>query len=555
MWGNIILEVSFLTNFHTNFNNSRSDVLIHLIQWQYWWWFWFSYWWGLYFLLFLRIFKFRSLKFQPKIVTSYRPHGKWGDLLICAIPISWCINIISNSNFILKMIEWQAESSLFTLRVRGRQWYWIYKYDLKTVTDLVTIPKNVGRNKWCIYTPNDLLVSDDYLHILQLRVHNKWIKRYWSEFAEKTLKDYNFNLVSINLEKNIHAENQKIEFLKNENLAQINNISIGCNLIKKNYYNNLFFQKNYFLKNKLRGNLDKSFSSDIFVKMPLFSTTKFIKAYWNLLSNNLNFKFEACSNNYYLFNHGNVLEITRWTKRAQGTNNPCRLLKYPAGTKSLKLFGFRFNKNNFNVSNKPAASNNYLVLKQKRYKPLKLVTAKIKYIRNSETTRNSNSIKYSGKTILLNNSIFKNDDSNISLQYKLIKKNKQQIENTPSTLWKRLLRTKRTLVLPAHVNITAITNSYDVIHSWFIPGIGLKLDCVPGRATHHVLHIDNVGFYYGQCAEICGRYHHHMPIRMCALPFEHFLMWWHTFGLSKLLYVGTDQRRYVKDYNLRKYIW
>jgi hypothetical protein len=32
------------------------------------------------------------------------------------------------------------------------------------------------------------------------------------------------------------------------------------------------------------------------------------------------------------------------------------------------------------------------------------------------------------------------------------------------------------------------------------------MDCVPGRSTHHVLFIDSVGFYYGQCAEICGRF-------------------------------------------------
>lgn len=59
---------------------------------------------------------------------------------------------------------------------------------------------------------------------------------------------------------------------------------------------------------------------------------------------------------------------------------------------------------------------------------------------------------------------------------------------------------------------------------------------MPGRATHHTMYIDNVGLYYGQCAEVCGRYHHHMPIRVCALPFEHFLVWWHTFALPKFLF-------------------
>jgi cytochrome c oxidase subunit 2 len=51
------------------------------------------------------------------------------------------------------------------------------------------------------------------------------------------------------------------------------------------------------------------------------------------------------------------------------------------------------------------------------------------------------------------------------------------------------------------------------------------MDCVPGRSTHHSFYVDTVGFFYGQCAEICGRYHHHMPIRLCMLPFEHFFVW------------------------------
>ena len=123
---------------------------------------------------------------------------------------------------------------------------------------------------------------------------------------------------------------------------------------------------------------------------------------------------------------------------------------------------------------------------------------------------------------------------NATRHYRMIRKYKNRYELANLFLSKRLLRTKRTLVLPAHVNITAITNSYDVIHAWFIPGLGLKMDCIPGRATHHTFYIDNVGFYYGQCAEICGRYHHHMPIRLCALPFEQFVVWWQSKGLPRL---------------------
>jgi hypothetical protein len=93
----------------------------------------------------------------------------------------------------------------------------------------------------------------------------------------------------------------------------------------------------------------------------------------------------------------------------------------------------------------------------------------------------------------------------------------------------RLLHVDNLLILPTHTNLTIITNSYDVVHSWFVPGLGLKMDCVPGRSTHHSLYIRTPGFYYGQCAEICGRLHHHMPIKVCFLPLDHFFVWWNHF--------------------------
>lgn len=78
----------------------------------------------------------------------------------------------------------------------------------------------------------------------------------------------------------------------------------------------------------------------------------------------------------------------------------------------------------------------------------------------------------------------------------------------------RLLRIKTFIFLPTNVNMTVITTSTDVVHSWFIPNLGLKMDCVPGRMTHHTFFFRIPGVYYGQCAEICGRQHHHMPIKL-----------------------------------------
>lgn len=57
----------------------------------------------------------------------------------------------------------------------------------------------------------------------------------------------------------------------------------------------------------------------------------------------------------------------------------------------------------------------------------------------------------------------------------------------------------------------------------YISGLDIKLGCVPGYSTCHTIFINHTGFYYSQCAKICD--HHHIPIRVCALPFEHFLIW------------------------------
>lgn len=87
----------------------------------------------------------------------------------------------------------------------------------------------------------------------------------------------------------------------------------------------------------------------------------------------------------------------------------------------------------------------------------------------------------------------------------------------------RLISTHNALILPTNVNITVITNSFDVVHSWFVPGLGLKFDCVPGRSTHYTLRINKPGIYLGHCAEVCGRFHHHMPIKIISLPLPQFL--------------------------------
>jgi hypothetical protein len=68
--------------------------------------------------------------------------------------------------------------------------------------------------------------------------------------------------------------------------------------------------------------------------------------------------------------------------------------------------------------------------------------------------------------VLIKNKFFNTiSEKNATINYKLLKKNKKHNDVVSVPLAKRILRTKRTLVLPAHINITVITNSYDVVHS------------------------------------------------------------------------------------------
>jgi len=572
MWGNISTEASYQLNFNTGFSTTRSDVLVHLAQWQYWWWFWFAFIWCFYYLLSSRIIRYRVLKMKPKIYTSYRPHGKWGDFIAAVIPGLWVLNILTNSNFILRLIEWQNESSLFTVRIRARQWYWIYKFELKNIVDILVSPKNLGYNRWLLNTFGDLTVSDNYLHILNLRAQNKWIKGYWNILANNYSK---VNQQNINLTQEFYKfsnYNKNSIFLDNVIIKKNSKFSFNFINFKNNnknfffnsfFYNNINFKKYFSQINdtNLLFNDTLDFSNGKTVSFLNLNTTKNISIFNKLykLVNNENTIKNTSMNMYSDF-----LKSSRNIKKSAGLILPFRTIKYQIQFSDLNdtflwrekapitLFTHRFGKGKNYLVEKPLLNAIYLTIKQKKYKTRKSIPLLTKMLKDENDF--TKKIKFSSKPVLLNNSFFYNDFNDPTTLYRMIKKNKVKSDVIPVTLARRLLRTKRTLVLPAHINITLITNSFDVVHSWFIPGLGIKLDCIPGRSTHHTFYIDSVGFYYGQCAEICGRYHHHMPIRICALPFEHFLVWWHTFGLPKLLFTNS-QKRFESNYSFRKFVW
>jgi heme/copper-type cytochrome/quinol oxidase subunit 2 len=82
----------------------------------------------------------------------------------------------------------------------------------------------------------------------------------------------------------------------------------------------------------------------------------------------------------------------------------------------------------------------------------------------------------------------------------------------------RLLEVDKPLYLPVNVKIRVIVSSDDVLHSWAVPSLGIKIDCVPGRLNVVEFKIARSGVFYGQCSEICGTQHGFMPICVIALP-------------------------------------
>lgn len=108
--------------------------------------------------------------------------------------------------------------------------------------------------------------------------------------------------------------------------------------------------------------------------------------------------------------------------------------------------------------------------------------------------------------------------SNLSTPY-------EQIHNTePKGQW-YLLEVDKPLVLPINKKIRFLVTSSDVIHSWWVPELGVKRDAIPGFMHEAWARIEKPGIYRGQCAELCGINHGFMPIVVQAVSEDEFKQW------------------------------
>nr|YP_009236069.1 cytochrome c oxidase subunit II [Pungitius platygaster]AME17811.1 cytochrome c oxidase subunit II [Pungitius platygaster] len=89
----------------------------------------------------------------------------------------------------------------------------------------------------------------------------------------------------------------------------------------------------------------------------------------------------------------------------------------------------------------------------------------------------------------------------------------------------RLMETDHRMVIPAESPIRVLVSADDVLHSWAVPSLGIKMDAVPGRLNQTAFIASRPGIFYGQCSEICGANHSFMPIVVEAVPMTHFEDW------------------------------
>ncbi len=102
---------------------------------------------------------------------------------------------------------------------------------------------------------------------------------------------------------------------------------------------------------------------------------------------------------------------------------------------------------------------------------------------------------------------------------------RDQIENKTAKDEHYLLEVDNPLVIPVGKKVRFLVTGNDVIHSWWVPQLGVKKDAIPGFVNETWALAEEAGTFRGQCAELCGKDHGFMPIVVQAVSPEDFTKW------------------------------
>jgi len=94
----------------------------------------------------------------------------------------------------------------------------------------------------------------------------------------------------------------------------------------------------------------------------------------------------------------------------------------------------------------------------------------------------------------------------------------------------RLLDVDARVSIPLNSQIRALVSAADVLHSWTIPSLGVKVDAVPGRLNQLNFNMSRPGVFFGQCSEICGANHSFIPIVLESTQPKNFISWVKNFN-------------------------
>nr|QNP09885.1 cytochrome c oxidase subunit 2 [Ochthebius sp. IBE<ESP> AN77] len=111
------------------------------------------------------------------------------------------------------------------------------------------------------------------------------------------------------------------------------------------------------------------------------------------------------------------------------------------------------------------------------------------------------------------------DFKNIEFDSYMTPMNEMKINNF------RLLDVDNRIILPFNTQIRMMVTAADVLHSWTIPSLSVKIDATPGRLNQINFFMNRAGLFYGQCSEICGANHSFMPIVLESISAKFFIKW------------------------------